>query len=543
MSFAPQIKDNKQIMPDSREQVSLDGVMTIQQANCVIDNEADLTIGPATLSRLEEADKRLTDCLENRKVVYGITTGFGPLATQHLDPSHLQDVQRNLIYHLASGVGEPMGWAEARALMLSRLISMTRGYSAASRPLIDLMMACLSNDLSPYIPCKGTVGASGDLTPSSHMALALMGEGSFITKTGQVLPAEEALKEKGLAPYDLKGRDGLALVNGTSAMTGIAVLNHRDIENCVDWSAALTVIHSESMGGRTESWAPLFGEIRPHPGQQSAIRKLQQLILTSTRLDKSLTAERKVDPVLKGSLEPIASECPQDPYSIRCAPQILGAIIDTIAFHGEMVERELNSVTDNPVFGEQEPFAYHGGNFYGQHVAMASDALHLAIVKLAILSERQIARITDPLLNGDLPAFLQPNQTGLHSGFMGAQVTASALLAELRSNAMPASIQSIPTNGNNQDVVSMGTIAARKSRAALGDLHSILAIQALICAQAMDLIGLDKGWSNAGRKLHKLVRDVSPMLTADRPLSPCIAKVAHVLKSTRARDRVYSVQD
>lgn len=518
----------------ARPAVSLDGEITILEACVVIDGRADVIAGDRTLARLEEAGKRLTWCLENRRVVYGITTGFGPLATQHMDPSNLEAVQRNLIYHLASGVGEPMGWHEARALMLSRLISMTRGYSAASRPLVDLMIACLSRQLAPWVPEKGTVGASGDLTPSSHMALALMGEGAFITRDGARVPAGEALAAAGLKPYNLKGRDGLALVNGTSAMTGIAVLNQRDADNAAAWSAALSVIHAEAMGGRTESWGPLFGEIRPHPGQRDITARLQKMAGTSGRLDSSLTAERSVDPVIDGSLDPVATACPQDPYSIRCVPQILGAVSDTLEFHRGMVERELNSVTDNPVFGEEEPYAMHGGNFYGQHVAMASDALQLALIKTAILSERQIARITDPLLNGDLPAFLQPNRTGLHSGFMGAQVTASALLAEMRSNAIPASVQSVPTNGNNQDVVSMGTIAARKSRKTMDDLYAILAIQALICAQAKDLTGDEKKWSAAGDAVHRLVRDVSPKLEADRPLSGCISRVADKLRNTHA---------
>lgn len=521
---------SKQSSAASPRKRGLAEAFSIAEAYEVAAGKTLLFVDEHTEARLQAARERLDSAIDERRVIYGITTGFGPLATQHLDPKHINDVQRNLIYHLASGVGAPLSAEAARALTVCRLISMTRGYSAASSDLVALMVSVLNAGLAPYVPEKGTVGASGDLTPSSHMALALMGEGHFLGENGEPQAAAIALKDAGLKPYDLVGRDGLALVNGTSAMTGIAVLNHIEATRAVKWSLALSALHCEIMGGHVEAWAPLFGEVRPHAGQTEAIRSLSLYLTGSSRVDRKRTADTVVDQILQGAGDPVAAPCPQDPYSIRCVPQILGAVLDVLRFHGDLVETELNAVTDNPLIDEDAPYALHGGNFYGQHVAFASDNLMLGLVKVAILSERQIARITDPQLNKGLPAFLQGRQTGLHSGFMGAQVTASALLAEMRTNCVPASVQSVPTNGNNQDVVSMGTIAARNTRVILGDLYRVLAIQGLLATQAMDILGEDAGWSPTATAIHRFTRGISDFVDHDRPLSQDIERMAEALK-------------
>jgi tyrosine ammonia-lyase len=295
-----------------------------------------------------------------------------------------------------------------------------------------------------------------------------------------------------------------------------------DAQTALDTALRLSVAHAEALGGRTEAWHPAFGAVRPHPGQIAVLESLGATAANAPRLDRHRAAERRL---AAGDGHRRLAATPQDPYTIRCVPQVLGAVADVIAFHRGIVEIELNAATDNPIFLDDEPSALHGGNFYGQHVAFASDALSTALVKMAVLAERQVARITDETMNKGLPAFLQGDRTGLQSGFMGAQVTASALVAEMRAAAHPASIQSIPTNGNNQDIVSMGTIAARKAAAIVPDLFRIQSIQALVLAQAVDLIGPSE-FSPATRAIHAAVREQSERLTVDRPLSDDIEQLA-----------------
>jgi tyrosine ammonia-lyase len=510
---------------NARQRLVVDRLITLVEFAGLCEGRLEMVLDRAAFDRLETARVRLKDCIDRNAVVYGITTGFGPLANREISAASVVTLQRNLIYHLATGVGDPHPWAEARGILLARLMSNLQGWSGASAAMIDLMLAVINSDLAPVIPEKGTVGASGDLTPCAHMALALMGEGEFMTASGQRIPAHLALAHIGHAPHRLDDRDGLALVNGTSAMTAVAGLTSARAARALDWAIALTGLHAEVMRGHMEAWAPAFGEARPHPGQKAALHRLNARIAGSSWVDTANSATRRAD----DSGRIITHELPpQDPYTIRCAPQIIGAVMDVLTFHDQIVDIELNAATDNPIFAEDAPHALHGGNFYGQHVAFASDALAPALVKLAILAERQIARVTDEKLSLGLPAFLQPRQTGLQSGFMGAQVTASALLAELRTNLIPASCQSIPTNGNNQDVVSMGTIAARKTRNLFADLNRILAIQALVLAQAAELRGLElaRPLSPAGQALLAQLRGVAEPLVDDRPLSRDIETVA-----------------
>jgi tyrosine ammonia-lyase len=488
-----------------------------------------IAVLPEAFARLAVSASHLQSCIEGRRVVYGVTTGFGPLADREVPPESIEALQRNLIYHLATGVGSPLRWEESRALLFARLMSILQGWSGASAPVVQLMVDVLNCNLAPYVPEKGTVGASGDLTPSAHMALALMGEGHFISPTGEKKPAREVLRAHGLAPYQLALRDGLAMVNGVSAMAGIAAVNADVAGRALQWSLALTVGHAEAMNGRSEAWHSAFGQARPHPGQIKAHKKLDAFSIGSQRLDPSRIASKMVS---EGDAIIQQVRSSQDAYSIRCAPQVLGAVWDMLDIHNKIVETEINAASDNPIFSDDAPFALHGGNFYGQHVAFASDALFNAVAKIAILSERQIARITDEKLNEGLPAFLQPNSPGLQSGFMGAQVTASALLAEIRTLAIPASIQSISTNGANQDVVSMGTIAARKVRNALDDVFRILAIQLLCVAQAVDIRSEDGGgqFSPTAVAARDFTRRYSARLIEDRPLSDDIEALALAMR-------------
>lgn len=511
---------------DARDlkEVALDDRLSLAEAAEIAAGRCRVGLTAQARARTAAAHSRLQQVITEQRHVYGLTTGFGPLANRLVGAQDGTSLQQNLVYHLASGVGPPLPWAVARAMVLARLMSILQGASGASEPAITALVTVLNSDLAPLVPCRGTVGASGDLTPLAHMVLALQGQGGFLTAGGDHLPGPDALARLGLPPLDLGHRDGLALVNGTSAMTGQAVINARTAHRAIAWQERLTAALAEVLGARAEAWDPVFARLRPHPGQQDSTAALQAALAGSGCLVTEPLAARRLTPD-DLVVEPVPG---QDAYTLRCAPQVIGAVRDALAWHDRVVQTELQSVTDNPVFPADGPVpALHGGNFMGQHVALVSDALSNAMVVLAGLAERQIARLTDERLNGGLPAFLHKGPAGLNSGLMGAQVTSTALLAELRS-AGPASVHSISTNGANQDVVSMGTIAARLAADKLGLLVQIQAILALAVAQAADCLTPSRraALSPAARGLFHDVRRLSGTLAADRPLGPEITALA-----------------
>ncbi|MEO0637844.1 MAG: aromatic amino acid ammonia-lyase [Pseudomonadota bacterium] len=318
----------------------------------------------------------------------------------------------------------------------------------------------------------------------------------------------------------LDTRAGLALVNGTSVMTGIAAVNAVRADVLVNELLSSAAAYADIMGVRVEAYDEGLQAVRGHVGQIVAAEALRKKLSGSGRIVEGYIAEIRANDETQVPFV-------QDPYTLRCLPQAFGAVIDMLKIHETVVAQEIDAVTDNPLFIDEPPFVLHGGNFYGQHIGFASDALIAPIVTLALIAERQIARLTDPMFNGPLPPFLQPMQPGMNSGFMGAQVTASALLAEMRSAAVPASMQSVPTNGNNQDINTMGTVAARKISALLDDAMAVLAIHALAVAQAVDLLTGEGAadFAPATIEFASRVRTVSPPLKDDRPLSPDIAKV------------------
>lgn len=453
--------------------------------------------------------------------IYGITTGFGPLVHHDVGHDEISDLQRNLVYHLASGTGEPMEPLWARGVMLARAICLARGHSAMRHATLELLLTWLNRGLVPAIPRYGTVGASGDLTPLAHVALALMGEGEVLVGGRDLMPSAEIIAAQGLPRLELADRDGLALVNGTAAMTSLAALAacraRRALNRAVDLSAAF----AEVLGASREAFDPYLAQVRPHPGQQAVTERLTARLEGSQRLRYRQESAAVQNPFN------LPAPTVQDAYTLRCIPQLLGAVADALSYHGGVVETELNSVTDNPVVDPDQGRVLHGGNFFGQPVALASDALNPALISIGVLAERQIARLTDESLSG-LPTFLQPHRPGLQSGVMGAQVTASSLVAHLRSLATPLSIQSMPTNANNQDVNPMGTLGALRSHEILDRLFEILAVLALCLAQASHLVG-DQGFSPATSSLLEELRTHSAPLQQDRPLYKEIAALSRVL--------------
>lgn len=521
--------------------VLVDNHLSLEDAIQLVDGRLQLNLLESARTRCAAAHTRLQRVIDEERHVYGITTGFGPLANRLVGSKDGATLQQNLVHHLATGVGPAFDWATGRAIVLCRLMSILQGVSGASDPAIQSLVSLLNGPLSPVMPCRGTVGASGDLTPLAHMVLCFQGRGEFCLRDGRRISGPDGLALMDLDPIDLSARDGLALVNGTSAMTGVGLINTRRTAQAIDWSIALTAAMAEVQGGRTEAWHPAFAAVRPHPRQAAAASLLRARVVGSTRVERTHLADRCLTGIGPMTEEGIG----QDAYTLRCAPQVIGAVWDTADWHSRIVATELCSATDNPLFPlhtaeEKEdamdpamPLVLHGGNFMGQHVGLASDALAQAVTVLAGLAERQIARLTDERLNRGLPAFLHRGPAGLNSGMMGAQVTATALLAEMRSIG-PASVHSISTNGANQDVVSMGTIAARLLGQKLGLLTQIHAILALCVAQSIDILdsrsehshGKDAGFSDNARTLHQLIRSKSAALLEDRPLGQDIETLA-----------------
>ena len=513
--------------------VDLGGEVTPADIFAVAVEGRPATIGEEARSRMARSSATLARHVEERRRIYGVTTGYGPLARNYVTPARAPELQRNLIYHLATGVGRPYSPAATRAIMAARLSSLARGRSAIGAPIVDLVLACLAHGISPVVPEMGTVGASGDLTPLAHIALALIGEGA-VSFQGRERTAADALAACGLEAAVLGHKEGLALVNGTSAMTGVAALNAVSARRASALALRLGVLYAEVLNGHAEAFDPRFGLARPHPGQRRVHARLAELIAGSGRLQPSV----QPPPVLEDE-DPddgvfTDRALPQDPYTIRCLPQVFGAIEDMLDFHDAIVTAELNSATDNPLVFTEDDAVLHGGNFYGQHVAFAADSQALAVIKLAVHAERSLARLCDPLLNQGLPPFLHGRPIGLNSGLMGAQVTATSLVAEMRARALPASIQSIPTNNNNQDVVTLGTIAARKTAELIDLAWLVLSIHALALVQALELRGGFKAgacFSRSSLAIAEWVRVRVAPLTADRPLSGEISALAESLQA------------
>lgn len=490
---------------------------------------AKLAFSPDHWKAVTRCRDFLDQLIDGKRRIYGVTTGYGPLANTYVDTESSAKLQQGLVHHLTSGTGPLLKKQQVRAIMAARAVTLARGHSAIRPEALQLLLDCLAKDLIPQVPAIGTVGASGDLTPLAHITLGLMGQGQ-VWLGEESLEASAALQQAGLEALSPEGKDALALVNGTSAMTAIAALNHCQAKRLLQLSVALTGLYGELMNGHLEALQPGLAQLRPHPGQLWA----QEALLAACADSQHLQQVEQLPPRLPENLP--AGEAlhqqplPQDAYTFRCAPQHLGAVKDTLDFHQQVVQNEVWSVTDNPLFLPETQEVLHGGNFFGQHVALAADALNNALVTLAVHSERRLARITDPAMNQGLPPFLRGNNNGLHSGFMGAQVTATALVAEMRTQASPASIQSIATNANNQDVVTMGTLAARRCATTLERLTELLAIESLVLSQGYELKGgASSGFSKSANQLHQAVRRVAEGLTDDRPLAGDIQQLSQQL--------------
>ncbi len=442
--------------------------------------------------------------------VYGVNTGFGKLASKRISREDLATLQLNLIRSHSVGVGEPMAPAVVRLILAIKAASLARGHSGVRQIVVDTLIAAYNAGLVPYIPSQGSVGASGDLAPLSHMTLALLGEGEVL-KDGVRRPASEALKNAGITPLVLEAKEGLALINGTQVSTALALHALLTFEPVLESALVVGAMTVDATRGSDGPFDPRIHEVRGQPGQID-VAKYYRTLLSGSVIRKS--HEENDDRV-------------QDPYCLRCQPQVIGACLDQLRHAALVLVREANAVTDNPLVFAETGELVSGGNFHAEPVALAADAMAVAIAEVGAIAERRIAMLIDTAVSR-LPAFLTPD-AGLNSGFMIAHVTAASLASENKSLAHPASVDSLPTSANQEDHVSMATFAARRLQPMIENTAHILGIELLAAAQGIDFLRPLTS-SAALESAHGLLRESCPFVGEDRYLAPDIKRAADLVK-------------
>jgi len=490
--------------------IELDDHLSMGDFLRVVRDREPVRLGVWAGERLRKGRAAIENILAGGEAVYGVNTGFGKFQNTRIETDKLRELQRNLILSHAIGVGGPFPADVTRGVLLLRAQSLAHGRSGIRPSVVERLLEFLNREIHPIIPSQGSVGASGDLAPLAHMALALIGEGE-VEYEGTIWPAADALESAGLEPIELEAKEGLALINGTQVMCSILALLAADaaiLLSTADIAAAMSV---EALKGSHAPFDELVTSVRPHRGAVETGENLRNLLVGS-------------------QIRVSHSSCPkvQDAYSLRAVPQVHGASRDALRYVAEVVEVEMNSVTDNPLIFPEEGRVISGGNFHGQPLALAGDFAGIALAELANISERRIEQMLNPALSG-LPAFLS-EQGGLHSGLMISQYTAASLVSENKVLAHPASVDSIPTSANQEDHVSMGTIACRKARRIFENVLWVLTIELVSAAQALDFHKpLRPGKGVAA--VHEAIRKSIPHLARDRYLKPEIEKIRESVRS------------
>ena len=477
----------------------------------IVFNRRPVTLAPAARRAMQLSNALVRRLVENDRPVYGVNTGVGKLSDQRVSRDDIRQLQLNLIRSHACGVGVPLDETETRAVMLLRANVLAAGYSGVRPLIVSTLLTMLNRGVWPVIPCRGSVGASGDLAPLAHLALVLVGEGEA-TYRGKRLTGAVAMRRAGIPTLRLEVKEGISLVNGTQVMLALGLLALLRCETLADTADVAGALSLDGLRGTPVAFDARIHALRPFDGQRRVAANLRRLMRGSEIRESH--RDTKTDPRI------------QDQYSLRCMPQVHGAVRDALAYARRVFEIEMNSVTDNPLVFARDGAVLSGGNFHGQPLALALDLMAIAMTQLAGISERRIEKLTN-FHWSNLPAFLSVN-SGLHSGFMMAQVTAAALASENKTLAHPASVDSIPTSASKEDYVSMGVGGALKLRQIVRNVEHVLAIELLAASQAIDLLAPLKP-GKGGRVAHRLVRSVSPVLKEDRPLAQDIEAVARLI--------------
>lgn len=497
------------------EKLSLDNLINITR------NGYTIGIADEARAKVRKARKLVEEYVDNGRVSYGITTGFGKFSDKVISKDETAQLQENLIKSHSCGVGNPLPLDCAKGIMVLRINNLIQGYSGVREEVVDLLVEMVNRNIVPFVPEKGSLGASGDLAPLSHVVLVMLGLGKAYVN-GELLDGKEAMEKVGLKPLEhLSSKEGLALINGTQVMTSVGAHTLYDAINLMkhlDISAALTM---EALNGIRCAFDHKIHDVRPHLGQIETAENMLKLIENSSSITKQ--GELRV----------------QDPYSLRCIPQIHGASKDALMYVKEKVEIEINAVTDNPIIFPDEDEVLSGGNFHGQPMALPFDFLGIAISEMANIAERRIERLVNPALSNNLPAFLVENG-GLNSGFMIVQYSAASLVSENKVLAHPASVDSIPSSANQEDHVSMGTIAARKAGEILNNARKVIAMEILSACQGIDLRKVEKLGAGTS-KAYELVREKVSYYDKDRVMYLDINAVENLIKENKIVNEVEKI--
>ncbi len=498
--------------------------LTPEAVREVAANKRPVLLAPDAREAVSRARAVVDALVANNKVSYAITTGVGKLSDVRIVGDQIRELQVNLIRSHAVGVGEPLAVAETRAMMLLRANSLAKGNSGVRALTIDTICEMVNRGVTPVVPSQGSVGASGDLAPLAHLALALIGEGECFDEKGVRVPSAEVLKRAQIKPLVLEAKEAVSLINGTQAMLAVGTLMLLAAETLVDSADVIGAMSCDALQGTHVAFDERIQKVRPHAGQARTAANLRRLLEESEIRHSHRDCGRV-----------------QDAYSLRCMPQVHGAVRDTLAHCRSVFETEMNSAVDNPLVFVTDPKAkdgegevLSGGNFHGEPVAFALDFLAIALSALAGISERRLERLVNPALSEGLPPFLAPG-AGLNSGFMMPQVTAAALVSENKVLAHPASVDSITTSGNKEDFVSMGMTAANKLRRIAENTRNALAIEAMAAAQAIDLLAPLKP-SKSLQRAHSAIRSVCAMMERDRVMYPDFARIAEVIANGKLAD-------
>ncbi|WP_164667513.1 histidine ammonia-lyase [Virgibacillus doumboii] len=487
----------------TEEKLSLEKVRRI-----VCDNE-QIALSQEAEEKVSANRETVETLLNEKKTMYGINTGFGKFSDVVIEEDDLEDLQLNLIHSHACGVGDPFSEKISRAMLLLRANALIKGYSGVRPALIKQFIELLNAGIHPVVPQQGSLGASGDLAPLSHLALALLGEGE-VFYNGKRMETANALTDAGIKPLTLQPKEGLALINGTQAMTAVGTIAFLELEKLLQQSELISAMTLEGLNGIIDAFDHDVHRVRGHQEQIDVAARMRSVLHDSQLITKQ--GEIRV----------------QDAYSLRCIPQVMGASWQTFNYVKEKLEIEINAVTDNPLIFSEQDKVISGGNFHGQPIAFTMDFLKLGIAETANIAERRIERLVNPQLN-DLPPFLSPNP-GLESGAMIMQYSAASLVSENKTLAHPASVDSIPSSANQEDHVSMGTIAARHALQMLQNTRQVVAIELICAMQAVEYRGIEK-MATTTSEFYKKARSIVQSITKDRVFSTDIEKLADWLKN------------
>ena len=486
-----------------------------------------LEIDEATMRNVEDCYHFL-ERFAQEKVIYGINTGFGPMAQWRVDDDHLRALQYNIIRSHSTGAGEALPDFFVRASMLARVGSFLQSKSGVHPEIVVLLKEFINRGICPFIPKHGSVGASGDLVQLAHIALCLIGEGK-VHYQGVWRETSEVLRECGLQPIGIHIREGLSATNGTSVMTGISAVNQLEAENLLRWSTLTSVWMNEIASSYDDLMSAPLNEYRRHEGQIFIAKEMRRLSQGSQRLQKR---ENKLYSSGHKDVK-VFHDKVQAYYSLRCTPQILGPIYETLLNSRRVIEEELNAASDNPIVDPLTQNVYHGGNFHGDYISLEADKMKIAMVRLAMVAERQLNYLCHDRINGILPPFLNIGTLGLNYGIQACQFTATSTTAECQTLAMPNYVHSIPNNNDNQDIVSMGTNSAELCNQVLDNAYQVMAILMLSLAQAVDCLDIREQLAPATRAEYDAIRRITPTIKEDTPFYEDIARIETYLRSKR----------